>query len=119
MHTALIEQIPYCSEFEELNITDRMRKSKKRVAYNVPPSASLPLIPHFNVLFNLLLYRRRATWNLIVLQKWLRHSCVSSPIDHKNGPIKMRVQFSLLHEPKVNHAKLTSNLVSLLTNLIP
>ena len=119
MHTALIEQIPYCSEFEELNITDRMRKSKKRVAYNVPPSASLPLIPHFNVLFNLLLYRRRATWNLIVLQKWLRHPCVSSPIDHKNGPIKMRGQFSLLYEPKVNHAKLTSNLVSLLTNLIP
>ena len=77
------------------------------------------LIPHFNVLCNLLLYRRTATCNLIVLQKWLRHPCVSSPIDHKKGPIKMRVQFSLLHEPKVNHAKLTSNLVSLLTNLIP
>ena len=39
----------------------------KQVAHKAQPSVSLMFLPHFDVLCNLLLNRRTATWNLFVL----------------------------------------------------
>ena len=38
----------------------------KKVAYEAHPSVSLMFLPHFDVLCDLLLNRRTATWNLFV-----------------------------------------------------
>ena len=40
---------------------------KKKVAHETPPSVSLMFLPYFDVLCDLLLNRRAATWNLFVL----------------------------------------------------
>ena len=47
-------------------MTSKCGKNKK-VAHEVQPSLSLMFLPHFDVLCNLLLNRRTATWNLFVL----------------------------------------------------
>ena len=39
----------------------------KKVAHEAQPSVSLMFLPHFDVLCELLLNRRTATWNLFVL----------------------------------------------------
>ena len=39
----------------------------KKVAHEVQPSVSLMFLPHFDILCDLLLNRRTATWNLFVL----------------------------------------------------
>ena len=39
----------------------------KRVAQEAPLSVSLMFFPHFDILCDLLLYRRTVTWNLSVL----------------------------------------------------
>ena len=39
----------------------------KQVAHEAQPSVSLMFLPHFDVLCDLLLNRRTATWNLFVL----------------------------------------------------
>ena len=39
----------------------------KKVAHEAQPSVSLIFLPHFDVLYDLLLNRRTATWNLFVL----------------------------------------------------
>ena len=39
----------------------------KKVAHEAQPSVSLMFLPHFEVLYDLLLNRRTATWNLFVL----------------------------------------------------
>ena len=39
----------------------------KKVAHKAQPSVSLMFLPHFDVLCDLLLNRRTATWNLFVL----------------------------------------------------
>ena len=41
--------------------------TNKRVAHEAQPSVSLMFFPHFDVLCDLLLNRRTATWNLFVL----------------------------------------------------
>ena len=38
----------------------------KKVAHEAQPSASLMFLPHFDVICDLLLNRRTATWNLFV-----------------------------------------------------
>ena len=43
------------------------RGKNKKVAHKAQPSVSLTFLPHFNVLRDLLLNRRTATWNLFVL----------------------------------------------------
>ena len=40
---------------------------KKKVAHEAQPSVSLMFLPHFDVLCDLLMNRRTATWNLFVL----------------------------------------------------
>ena len=47
-------------------MTSKCGKNKK-VAHEAQPSVSLMFLPHFDVLFDLLLNRRTATWNLFVL----------------------------------------------------
>ena len=47
-------------------MTSKCGKNKK-VAHEAQPSVSLMLVPHFDVLCDLLLNRRTATWNLFVL----------------------------------------------------
>ena len=47
-------------------MTSKCGKNKK-VAHKVQPSVSLMFLPHFDVLCDLLLNRRTATWNLFVL----------------------------------------------------
>ena len=47
-------------------MTSKCGKNKK-VAYEAQPSVSLMFLPHFDVLCDLLLNRRTATWNLFVL----------------------------------------------------
>ena len=47
-------------------MTSKCGKNKK-VAHEVQPSVSLMFLPHFDVLCDLLLNRRVATWNLFVL----------------------------------------------------
>ena len=47
-------------------MTSKCGKNKK-VAQEVQPSVSLMFLPHFDVLCDLLLNRRTATWNLFVL----------------------------------------------------
>ena len=42
------------------------RGKNKKVAQKAQPSGSLMFLPHFNVLRDLLLNRRMATWNLFV-----------------------------------------------------
>ena len=42
-------------------------KKNKKVAHEGQPSVSLMFLPHFDVLCDLLLNRRTATWNLFVL----------------------------------------------------
>ena len=39
----------------------------KKVAHEAQPSVSLMFLPHFDVLCDLLMNRRTATWNLFVL----------------------------------------------------
>ena len=39
----------------------------KKVAHEAQPSVSLMFLPHFDILCDLLLNRRTATWNLFVL----------------------------------------------------
>ena len=43
------------------------RGKNKKVAHEAQPSVSLMFLPHFDVLCDLLLNRRTATWNLFVL----------------------------------------------------
>ena len=50
-----------CSE-----MTTKCGKNKK-VAHKVQPSVSLMFLPHFDVLCDLLLNRRTATWNLLIV----------------------------------------------------
>ena len=47
-------------------LTSKCGKNKK-VAHKAQPSVSLMFLPHFDVLCDLLLNRRTATWNLFVL----------------------------------------------------
>ena len=47
-------------------MTSKWGKNKK-VAHEVQPSVSLMFLPHFDILCDLLLNRRTATWNLFVL----------------------------------------------------
>ena len=47
-------------------MTSKCSKNKK-VAHEAQPSVSLMFLPHFDVLCDLLLNRRTATWNLFVL----------------------------------------------------
>ena len=47
-------------------MTSKCGKNKK-VAHEAQPSVSKIFLPHFDVLFDLLLNRRTATWNLFVL----------------------------------------------------
>ena len=47
-------------------MTSKCGKNKK-VAHEAQPSVSLMFLPHFDVLCDLLLNRRMATWNLFVL----------------------------------------------------
>ena len=47
-------------------MTSKCGKNKK-VAHEAQPSVSLTFLPHFDVLCDLLLNRRTATWNLVVL----------------------------------------------------
>ena len=47
-------------------MTSKCGKNKK-VAHKAQPSVSLMFLPHFDVLCDLLLNRRTATWNLFVL----------------------------------------------------
>ena len=47
-------------------MTSKCGKNKK-VAHEVQPSVSLMFLPHFDVLCDLLLNRRMATWNIFVL----------------------------------------------------
>ena len=47
-------------------MTSKCGKNKK-VAHEAQPSVSLMFLPHFDVLCDLLLNRRTATWNLLVL----------------------------------------------------
>ena len=47
-------------------MTSKCGKNKK-VAHEAQPSVSLMFLPHFDVLCDLLLIRRTATWNLFVL----------------------------------------------------
>ena len=47
-------------------MTSKCGKNKK-VAHKVQPSVSLMFLPHFDVLCDLLLNKRMATWNLFVL----------------------------------------------------
>ena len=47
-------------------MTSKCGKNKK-VAHDAQPSVSLMFLPHFDVLCDLLLNRRTATWNLFVL----------------------------------------------------
>ena len=47
-------------------MTSKCGKNKK-VAHEAQPSVSLMFLPHFDVLCDLLLNRRIATWNLFVL----------------------------------------------------
>ena len=47
-------------------MTSKCGKNKK-VAHGAQPSVSLMFLPHFDVLCDLLLNRRTATWNLFVL----------------------------------------------------
>ena len=46
-----------------------------QVAHEAEPSVSLMFLPHFDVLCDLLLKRRTATWNLfVVYNKKLKHT---------------------------------------------
>ena len=63
---------------------------KKNVAHEAQPSVSLMFLPHFDVLCDLLLNRRTATWNLFVLYNkelkkvlMMTSSIVCPPISHK------------------------------------
>ena len=47
-------------------MTSKCGKNKK-VVHEAQPSVSLMFLPHFDVLCDLLLNRRTATWNLFVL----------------------------------------------------
>ena len=47
-------------------MTSKCGKNKK-VAHEAQPSVSLMFLPHFDVLCDLLLNRRTATWSLLVL----------------------------------------------------
>ena len=47
-------------------MTSKCGKNRK-VAHEAQPSVSLMFLPHFDVLCDLLLNRRTATWNLFVL----------------------------------------------------
>ena len=70
-------------------MTSKCGKNKK-VAHEAQPSVSLMFLPHFDVICDLLLNRRTATWNLFVLynKEFLKVLMMTSsmrrpPIDHK------------------------------------
>ena len=55
-------------------LTNRFQVAKK-VAHEAQPSVSLMFLPHFDVICDLLLNRRTATWNLFVLyNEELKHT---------------------------------------------
>ena len=65
------KQIPSCHAFFAMfsnrsQMTSKCGKNKKE-AHKAQPSVSLMFLPHFDVLCDLLLNRRMATWNLFVL----------------------------------------------------
>ena len=49
------------------SVIDHRCGKNKKVAHEAQPSVSLMFLPHFDVLCDLLLNRRTATWNLFVL----------------------------------------------------
>ena len=50
------------------SLTNRFQVAMpKKLAHDAQPSVSLMFLPHFDVLCDLLLNRRKATWNLFVL----------------------------------------------------
>ena len=59
-------QVAVCLFSNRSQMTSKCGKNKK-VAHEAQPSVSLMFLPHFDVLCNLLLNRRTATWNLFVL----------------------------------------------------
>ena len=59
-------QVAVCLFSNRSQMTSKCGKNKK-VAHEAQPSVSLMFLPHFDVLCDLLLNRRTATWNLFVL----------------------------------------------------
>ena len=58
------------SEKPCIDLTDRFQVAVrlfKKVAHEAQPSVLLMFLPHFDILCDLLLNRRTATWNLFVL----------------------------------------------------
>ena len=59
-------QVAMCLFSNRSQMTSKCSKNKK-VAHEAQLSVSLLFLPHFDVLCDLLLNRRMATWNLFVL----------------------------------------------------
>ena len=59
-------QVAVCLFSNRSQMMSKCGKNKK-VAHKAQPSVSLMFLPHFDVLCDLLLNRRTATWNLFVL----------------------------------------------------
>ena len=59
-------QVAMCLFSNRSQMMSKCGKNKK-VAHKAQPSVSLMFLPHFDVLCDLLLNRRTATWNLFVL----------------------------------------------------
>ena len=58
--------VAVCLFSNRSQVTSKCGKNKK-VAHEALPSVSLMFLPHFDILCDLLLNRRTATWNLFVL----------------------------------------------------
>ena len=68
------------------SLTNRFQVAMpKKLAQDAQPSVSLMLLPHFDVLCDLLLNRRKATWNLFFLynKELKKVLMICPPIDHK------------------------------------
>ena len=66
IHLTNIFQVAVRLFINRSQMTSKCGKNKK-AAHEAQPSVSLMFLPHFDVLCDLLLNRRTATWNLFVL----------------------------------------------------
>ena len=81
-------------------MTSKCGKNKK-VAHEAQPSGSPMFLPHFDVLCDLLLNRRTATWDLFVLYSK----------ENENKRKKKRFYFKFGHFDKHENSSLTKSIV--------
>ena len=76
-----------------------MFSNSKKVAHEAYPSVSLMFLPHFDVICDVLLNRRTATWNLFVKLTTENHK-IQTKIKEQHAVIRYQHEAGLKYAPE-------------------